>query len=89
MALTKEQKQVIIADYATKDGDTGSAEVQIAILTREINDLNGHLQTHIHDFHSKRGLFQKIGRRKRLMTYLKNKDLSSYAALIKKLGLRG
>ncbi|CCV65916.1 MAG: 30S ribosomal protein S15 [Paracholeplasma sp.] len=89
MALTKDQKLAIISEYATKDGDTGSAEVQIAILTKEINDLNSHLQNHIHDFHSKRGLFQKIGRRKRLMTYLKNKDLARYQALISKLGLRG
>ncbi len=89
MALTKDQKLAIISEYATKDGDTGSADVQIAILTKEINDLNSHLQNHIHDFHSKRGLFQKIGRRKRLMTYLKNKDLARYQALISKLGLRG
>lgn len=89
MALTKDQKLAIISEYATKDGDTGSAEVQIAILTKEINDLNSHLQNHIHDFHSKRGLFQKIGRRKRLMSYLKNKDLARYQALISKLGLRG
>lgn len=89
MALTKDQKLAIISEYATKDGDTGSAEVQIAILTKEINDLNSHLQNHIHDFHSKRGLFQKIGRRKRLMNYLKNKDLARYQALISKLGLRG
>lgn len=89
MALSKEQKLAIISEYATKDGDTGSAEVQIAILTKEINDLNAHLQNHIHDFHSKRGLFQKIGRRKRLMTYLKNKDLARYNALVTKLGLRG
>lgn len=89
MAISKEKKQALIAEYRINDKDTGSAAVQIAVLTTEINELNAHLQTHKHDFHSKRGLFQKIGRRKRLMVYLKKSDLESYQALIAKLGLRG
>lgn len=88
MALTKEQKNDIIKAYQTKEGDTGSPEVQIAILTHEINDLNAHLQTHIHDFHSRRGLYMKIGQRRRLLNYLRNKDVNRYQALIAKLGLR-
>ena len=75
MAISKEKKQALIAEYRINDKDTGSAAVQIAVLTTEINELNAHLQTHKHDFHSKRGLFQKIGRRKRLMVYLKKSDL--------------
>jgi small subunit ribosomal protein S15 len=88
MALTKEQKNEIIKAYQTKEGDTGSPEVQIAILTHEINDLNTHLQAHIHDFHSRRGLYMKIGQRRRLLNYLRNKDVNRYQALIAKLGLR-
>ena len=88
MALTKEKKNEIIKAYATKDGDTGSPEVQIAVLTEEINQLNGHLQTHIHDFHSRRGLFIKIGHRRRLLNYLRHKDVERYQALIQRLGLR-
>ncbi|MDD2575743.1 MAG: 30S ribosomal protein S15 [Acholeplasmataceae bacterium] len=87
--MTKERKQEIINTFKTHEGDTGSTQVQIAVLTEEINDLNAHLSIHKHDFHSKRGLFQKIGRRKRLMTYLKNNDLKAYSELIEKLGLRG
>ncbi len=87
--MTKERKQELIETFKLNDGDTGSPEVQIAILTEEINDLNNHLTVHKNDFHSKRGLFQKIGKRKRLLTYLKNKDLQRYGVLLEKLGLRG
>lgn len=86
--LTKEVKQEIIAKYGKDAKDTGSIEVQVAILTAEINQLNEHFQTHIHDFHSKRGLMCKIGHRKSLLAYLKNKDLKAYEALIESLGLR-
>lgn len=89
MAISKDVKQALIEAYRINDKDTGSAQVQIAVLTEEINQLNAHLIEHKHDFHSKRGLFQKIGRRKRLMAYLKKSDLESYTALIAKLGLRG
>ncbi|CCV64501.1 30S ribosomal protein S15 [Alteracholeplasma palmae J233] len=88
MALSKEAKQAIIKEYARFEGDTGSPEVQIAILTSEINDLNAHLQNHIHDFHSKRGLFMKIGHRRNLLKYLRNSDVTRYQELIAKLGLR-
>ena len=88
MALTKEQKAQIIAEYGKDAKDTGSTEVQVAILTAEINQLNEHFQTHIHDFHSKRGLMVKIGQRKSLLSYLKDRDLNAYEALIAKLGLR-
>lgn len=89
MAITKEKKQAIIKDFQINDKDTGSAQVQIAVLTEEINQLNEHLAVHTHDFHSKRGLFQKIGQRKRLLAYLKKADLVAYTALIEKLNLRG
>lgn len=88
MALTKERKNEIIKDFQLKDGDTGSPEVQIAVLTAQINELNTHLQAHIHDFHSRRGLYQMIGQRKRLLGYLRNKDVTRYQALIQRLGLR-
>ena len=88
MALTKEQKAEIIAKYGKDAKDTGSVEVQVAILTAEINQLNEHFQTHIHDFSSKRGLMIKIGQRKSLLSYLKEKDLKAYQALIESLGLR-
>lgn len=88
MALTKERKNEIITEYAIKDGDTGSPEVQIAVLTEEINLLNGHLKTHIHDFHSRRGLLKKVGHRRNLLNYLKNKDVVRYRELISRLGLR-
>lgn len=86
--MTKERKLEIINTYKLDEKDTGSPEVQIALLTAEINDLNSHLSVHKHDFHSKRGLFQKIGRRRRLLRYLKEKDLKRYATLLEKLGLR-
>ncbi|MBE0700511.1 MAG: 30S ribosomal protein S15 [Acholeplasmataceae bacterium] len=88
MALTKEAKQEIIKAYATKEGDTGSPEVQVAVLTNEINELNEHLQKHIHDFHSRRGLYKKIGQRRRLLKYLRQTDVNRYQQLIQKLGLR-
>ena len=88
MALAKEVKDQIIKDYALKEGDTGCTEVQVAILTAEINQLNEHLSYHIHDFTSKRGLRMKVGQRKSLLSYLKKTSPERYAALIKKLGLR-
>ena len=88
MALTKEEKASIIKEFAKSKNDVGSAEVQIAILTKEINDLTEHLKTHIHDFHSKRGLFMKVGRRKKLLNYLKENDVVSYRKVIKKLNIR-
>ncbi len=86
--LTKEVKQEIINKYGKNAKDTGSVEVQIALLTAEINELNTHFQTHIHDFHSKRGLMIKIGHRRSLLTYLKKNDLHAYEELVKSLGLR-
>ncbi|MBQ6784004.1 MAG: 30S ribosomal protein S15 [Acholeplasmatales bacterium] len=88
MALSKEVKAEIIKKYGKNDKDTGSTEVQIAILTAEINELNTHFETHIHDFHSKRGLMKKIGQRRSLLAYLKSEDLKRYEELIKSLGLR-
>lgn len=88
MALTKELKEQIIAEYATKDGDTGSPEVQIALLTHDINLLNDHIRTHKKDFHSYRGLMKKIGQRRNLLAYLRNNDVQRYRELIKRLGLR-
>ena len=86
--LNKEKKQEIIKKYARTEGDTGSAEVQIAILTEEINNLTEHFRTHIHDYHSKRGLQKMVGRRKKLLAYLKRTDVVEYRELIKKLNLR-
>ncbi|MDD3027553.1 MAG: 30S ribosomal protein S15 [Erysipelotrichaceae bacterium] len=86
--LTKAEKTAIMQDYATHEGDTGSPEVQIAVLTADINKLNGHFKDHPKDFHSNRGLMKKIGHRRNLLRYLKNKDVERYAALIKRLGLR-
>lgn len=86
--LTKEAKDAIIKEYATAAGDTGSPEVQIAILTTRINDLNAHLKEHAKDNHSRRGLLKMVGQRRGLLKYLKNKDIEAYRALIEKLGLR-
>ncbi|MGN1001007.1 MAG: 30S ribosomal protein S15 [Bacilli bacterium] len=86
--LTKEEKQAIMSEYATKEGDTGSPEVQIAVLTADINKLNEHFKQHPKDKHSNRGLLKKIGRRRDLLKYLRNKDIERYSALLKKLGLR-
>ena len=88
MALTKEAKAKLIKDFGKSKNDVGSTEIQIAILTQEINELTEHLKVHIHDFHSKRGLYMKVGRRKKLLNYLKDKDVVSYRELIKKLNLR-
>jgi len=81
-------KQQIIADYATKEGDTGSPEVQIAVLTYRINDLNEHLKVHKKDHHSRRGLLKMVGQRRNMLAYLKEKDLERYRTLIARLGLR-
>jgi small subunit ribosomal protein S15 len=81
-------KQEIICQYATGDGDTGSPEVQVALLTRRINDLTEHMKQHRHDFHTQRGLLQLVGRRRRLLRYLEEKDVQRYRALIERLGLR-
>ena len=86
--LKKEVKEKIIKEYATHEGDTGSPEVQIAILTKEINILTDHLKVNIHDFHSKKGLLMKVGKRRNLLGYLKKTDINRYRTLIKKLGLR-
>ena len=88
MALTKEQKEDIIKKYAKSENDTGSSEVQIAILTQEINELTDHLKVHIHDYHSRRGLLKKVGQRRNMLQYLAKKDIQSYREVIKKLGLR-
>ena len=86
--LKREEKEAIIKEYAIKDGDTGSVEVQVALLTKEINVLTEHLKTNIHDFHSKRGLLMKVGKRRSLLEYLKKTDVNRYRTLIEKLGLR-
>ena len=86
--VSKERVAELVAKFGKNEKDTGSAEVQIAILTDEINNLTSHLKTHIHDFHSKRGLMIKIGKRKSLLTYLKNRDLESYKSVVEALGLR-
>ena len=88
MALTKEKKEAIIKKFAKNEKDTGSAEVQIAILTEEINNLTEHLKEHSHDYHSRRGLLKKVGQRRNMLQYLQRKDIQSYRELIKKLGLR-
>ena len=88
MALSKEDKQKLIKEFAKNEKDTGSAEVQIAILTKEIDELTEHLKTHTHDYHSRRGLLKKVGHRRNLLAYLKNKDINSYRNVIAKLGLR-
>ncbi|AYA75462.1 MULTISPECIES: 30S ribosomal protein S15 [Robertmurraya] len=88
MAITKERKNELINEYKTHESDTGSPEVQIAVLTEEINNLNEHLRTHKKDHHSRRGLLKMVGRRRNLLTYLRNKDVTRYRELITKLGLR-
>ena len=86
--ITKEKKQEIINEYKTHEGDTGSPEVQIAILTKRINDLTEHLKTHQKDHHSRRGLFKMVGKRRNLLGYLQKKDIERYRAIIAKLGIR-
>lgn len=88
MALTKEEKAKIVKEFARDEKDTGSAEVQIAILTKEINDLTEHLKEHIHDYHSRRGLLKKVGQRRSMLQYLAKKDITKYREVIQKLGLR-
>lgn len=88
MALTQERKNEIIGEFRTHDNDTGSPEVQIAILTEQINTLNGHLRDHKKDHHSRRGLLKMVGKRRNLLTYLRNNDITRYREVIKKLGLR-
>lgn len=88
MPLDTSVKQQIINEYATAEGDTGSPEVQVAVLTRRINDLTEHMKAHRHDFHTQRGLLQLVGRRRRLLRYLEQKDVQRYRALIERLGLR-
>ncbi|GAA6237425.1 MULTISPECIES: 30S ribosomal protein S15 [Apilactobacillus] len=88
MALTQANKNDIIKKYARHDGDTGSAEVQIAVLTADITEINKHMKANKKDFHSQRGLMKKIGHRRNLLRYLRNKDVTRYRDLIKSLGLR-
>lgn len=88
MALSKERKTEIMKEFATHEGDTGSPEVQIAVLTADINSLNEHIREHKKDFHSYRGLMKKIGHRRNLLAYLRNKDVARYRELIQRLGLR-
>jgi len=88
MALLKDEKAQIVADNATREGDTGSPEVQVAVLSRRISELTEHLKTHPKDHHSRRGLLRMVGRRRRLLEYLRREDIERYRALIAKLGLR-
>lgn len=86
--IDQAKKAEIIAEYKTKEGDTGSPEVQVALLTFRINDLNEHLSTHKKDHHSRRGLLKMVGQRRNLLNYLKDKDIERYRALVSRLGLR-
>lgn len=88
MAISQEKKNEIIKQYARHDGDTGSAEVQIAVLTADINSINDHMKAHNKDFHSQRGLMKKIGHRRNLLAYLRKSDVQRYRDLIQNLGLR-
>ncbi len=85
---TKDKKTAIIAEYATHEGDTGSPEVQIALLTNRINELTEHLKIHKNDHHSRRGLLKMVGHRRNLLAYLQKNDIERYRAIIKKLGIR-
>ncbi|MCL5292531.1 MAG: 30S ribosomal protein S15 [Actinobacteria bacterium] len=89
MALEKEEKDQIINEHKLHSGDTGSTEVQVAILTKRINDLTEHIKVHKKDHHSRRGLLKMVGRRRRLLNYLKEADIERYRAIVAKLGLRG
>ena len=86
--ITTEKKQQIIQEFATKPGDTGSPEVQVAILTARINELNEHLKNNPKDFHSRRGLLKMVGQRRNLLAYLKSKDIERYRSIIARLNLR-
>ncbi|MFT6094288.1 MAG: small subunit ribosomal protein S15 [Pseudohongiellaceae bacterium] len=88
MALSAERKDTIVKEYAQSEGDTGSPEVQVALLTANINELQIHFKEHIHDHHSRRGLIRMVNSRRKLLDYLKRKNVARYAALIKGLGLR-
>lgn len=88
MPLSADVKQQIMTDYATVEGDTGSPEVQVAMLTQRIKDLTEHSRTHKHDHHSRRGLLLLVGKRRRLLRYLEATDIERYRSLIKRLGLR-
>ena len=88
MALTQERKREIIEQFKVHENDTGSPEVQIAILTEQINNLNEHLRVHEKDHHSRRGLLKMVGKRRRLLAYLRNKDVARYREIVEKLGLR-
>jgi small subunit ribosomal protein S15 len=88
MAMSQERKNEIMVEYRTHESDTGSPEVQIAVLTEAINTLNDHLRIHKKDHHSRRGLLKMVGRRRNLLTYLRNNDVNRYRELIGKLGLR-
>jgi len=89
MALTKDQKQAVIDRFKKHEGDSGSPEVQIALITERLNTLGDHFKAHGKDHHSRRGLLKMVGQRKRLLAYLKKKDLEGYRELIKELGIRG
>ncbi len=88
MALSAVEKAQIVADYGRGEGDTGSSEVQVALLTANILALQGHFKSHIHDHHSRRGLIRMVNQRRKLLDYLKGKNVERYSALIAKLGLR-
>ncbi len=88
MSITAERKQSLISEYGTKDGDTGSPDVQVAILTERITNLTEHFKTHKADNHSRRGLLKMVSQRRRLLDYLKDKDVSRYRTLIERLGIR-
>jgi len=88
MALLKDRKQELVGKFARKEGDTGSPEVQVALLTERIQYLTEHFKTHAKDHHSRRGLLKLVGQRRRLLDYLKGKDLARYKTLIEQLGLR-
>jgi small subunit ribosomal protein S15 len=88
MSITAERKQEVIAEYGTAVGDTGSPEVQVAILTERIRNLTEHLKIHKKDFHSRRGLLMMVGQRRRLLDYLKRKEVQRYVTVVERLGLR-
>ncbi len=88
MALSADQKSAIVSDYQRGTGDTGSPEVQVALLSANINELSGHFKEHIHDHHSRQGLLRMVSQRRKLLDYLKKKDLDRYRELISRLGLR-
>ncbi|WP_030158040.1 30S ribosomal protein S15 [Glycomyces sp. NRRL B-16210] len=88
MALDAEKKTAIIKEYATSEGDSGSTDVQVAVLTARIKELTAHVQVHKHDHHSRRGLLLLVGKRRRLLKYLKKEDIARYRGLIERLGIR-